>query len=168
MNPYKLIGNILKWAFVAFATLTILMAVALVGYNLSMLWGWNSFWGAALGIGIAFAGVGLFMLSFALIIYLSIHGLDKWDDLRDNWDRKKYLKSAQESAHKTALSEAQAVYDKYKGQTLVTKEFDGPGFHAYTAASPYREAWDVYFDAMDAHGFSARDTKKRFDMELQQ
>lgn len=69
-------------------------------------------------------------------------------------------------AHKTALAHAQSVYDKYKHLEVVSKDYDVPGGHVWTASSPEREAWDEYFYEMYDLGFSAWDTQKRFDKEL--
>lgn len=70
------------------------------------------------------------------------------------------------SAHKIALVQAQKVYDQYKHLDTVSKDYDVPGGHVWTAASPEREAWDEYFYMMDTLGFSGWDGQKRFDREL--
>lgn len=69
-------------------------------------------------------------------------------------------------AHKIALAEAQEVYDRYKDEDTVISRGSGPGYSYVSAASPEREAWDVYFGSMREQGHSAWDTKKVFDRQL--
>lgn len=70
--------------------------------------------------------------------------------------------------HEEALKAAQETYDKYKHLDTVSKEYDDGPFHVYTAASPYREAWDTYFAVLHDLGEDPWKGKKRFDKELVQ
>jgi len=70
------------------------------------------------------------------------------------------------AAHSTAFKVAQEVYERYRGQSVVMSEGEGPGYSFVSAASPSREAWDAYFDSMREQGFSAWDTQKRFNREF--
>lgn len=69
-------------------------------------------------------------------------------------------------AHATSMAHAQKIYDQYAGQATVFSEWDGPGYHAYSAAPPEREAWDEYFYMMRTLGQDAWRGQKRFSKEL--
>ena len=71
-----------------------------------------------------------------------------------------------QQAHASAMARAQQVYDKYAHQDTVFSEWGGPGYHAYSAASPAREAWDEYFYTMQDLGQDGWRGKKKFDKEL--
>jgi len=71
------------------------------------------------------------------------------------------------AAHRVAMEDAWAEYERYRGQPTVLKAGSGPDYSFVSAASPERLAWDEYFDSMGAQGFNAWATKDRFDREFQ-
>jgi hypothetical protein len=88
--------------------------------------------------------------------------------------KKRAAKKALDDAHGVAMNAAQAVYDKYKGQDVVITHGRGVVINGETfpngvyvsAAGPYREAWDEYFDVMLYQGYFPKETRDRFDKEL--
>lgn len=71
-----------------------------------------------------------------------------------------------QQAHAAAMAHAQSVYDKHADKDTVFSEWDGPGYHAYSAASPWREAWDEYFYMMRDLGQDGWRGYKKFNREL--
>lgn len=83
------------------------------------------------------------------------------------WNRKKREeRRALRAAHLVALEAARESYERHRHQDTVISTGDGPGYSFISAASPGREAWDVYFYSMREQGHSGWDTKKLFDREL--
>lgn len=72
------------------------------------------------------------------------------------------------AAHSIALKAGQETYDRYSDRAVVLTEGGGPGYSFISAASPSREAWDVYFDSMLEQGFSAWDTQHLFNRQLKE
>jgi pyruvate/2-oxoacid:ferredoxin oxidoreductase beta subunit len=66
------------------------------------------------------------------------------------------------ASHGAAMKRAQAMYDAHKHESVVITE--GPGF--VSAADPYREAWDVYFDSMLEQGYFPKQGMDKFDRDL--
>ena len=70
--------------------------------------------------------------------------------------------------HAAAMKSAQECYDLCAHDEVVSKTYRDGDFRVYTAASPYREAWDTYFAHMRQLGEDPWKGKKRFDKELRQ
>ena len=64
------------------------------------------------------------------------------------------------------MEAAWAEYERYKSESVVLSEGSGPGYSFVSAAGPERLAWDAYFDSMDEQGFSAWDTRRRYEREF--
>ena len=83
------------------------------------------------------------------------------------WNRKKREeRRALRAAHLVALEVARESYERQRHRDTVSSTGEGPGYSFVPAASPGREAWDIYFDSMGEQGHSARDTQKLFGREL--
>lgn len=83
------------------------------------------------------------------------------------WNRqKREARRAFLAAHRESLAEAQVVYDEFKDRQVVIQEGTVPGFDFISAASPTREAYDVYWQSMVDRGFAETVEFDLFEREL--